>query len=825
MDFQNQPEKKVFIKQEEINQTEESKSENETRAQVQGAKIAKENRTVRIVDSIITFSFMAIFFGVPLFFVGLTFQGIAFEKQIYFYFWALLALVAWTVKGVVSGEMKIRRTPLDIPILAFWLVYLLSTIFSVDRWHSFWGFFGDPSRGLINVTAIIVLYYLAFSHLNFKRFKLMLGSLIVSGMVVLTWSFFSVLGIKFFPAKFSGRLPFSLLGSTTGLGVFMGLLLPLFITAIFKIATSEKISKVIKTISIALLLIFTLVALFLHLAVYNFIFWPALLVGMALFLIYIVSRVVRSPSSWTWLPMAVFVAILVMLWAGRGINVARVELPREAMPSFQTSWEISKNSLKDKFILGSGPATYGYDFSLYRPQEYNLSPFNLYNLRFYQGRGIVFEAISSIGALGTFLLLVVILSFLSVESYLLTREKEKDKIYSLGILAAVVIFLINAFVCPLGSANLIIGSLLGILALFVLLEENDSEKKHLMLSLKASPKFALALGFVFIVVSAGVAFLFVFIGKVFTADLYAGMAARENKVSEEGSINQLIKAIRLYGKEGRYFTRIGQEYLILANDEALKGEGKDVKLIQKYLNNAIEASVQGKKLMEKDVLAVEFLAQLYENSILYVPQATEKSEEFYRRALELEPHNPDYYLKLGQIKSAAAASKEGEEKKQLIEEAKNFFQQSIDKKNNYAPGYYNLAITQEALGDLEQAIVNTGKAASIESNNVNYFFNLGRLYQLRGKEGDYQNAEKIFKDILSVNAAEVNTHFNLGLLYEKMGRKDEAIAEYKKVVELIPEGNDAAKKNIETMIKNVEDGKGNIQKESGESQPLQQPSQ
>lgn len=824
MDFQNQPEKKVFIREGEINQPEEAKKENETGALTQGEKTAKEKRAVRILDSIITISFMAIFFGVPLFFVGLAFQGIAFEKQIYFYFWTLLALVAWAVKGVVSGEMKIRKTPLDIPVLAFWLAYLLSTIFSVDRWHSFWGFFGDPSRGLINVTALVIFYYLAFSHLNLKRFKLMFGSLVVSGMIVLAWSFLGVLGIKFFPAKFSGRLPFSLLGSTVGLGIFIGLLLPLFITAVFKIAASEKTAKIIKTISIALLLIFILIALFLHLAVYNFIFWPAVLVGMALFLIYIISRVVRSSSGWTWLPMAVFVVVLVMLWAGRGVNVARIELPREAMPSFQTSWEISKDSLNDKFILGSGPAAYGYDFSLHKPQEYNLSPFNLYNLRFYQGRGIIFEAVSTIGALGTFLLLVVILSFLSVEIYLLTREKAKDKIYSLGLLAAAIVFLINAFAYPVGSANLIIGSLLGTVALFILLEENDSEKKHLALSLKASPKFALALGFVFIVVSAGVAFLFVFIGKAFTADVYAGMAARENKISEEGSINKLIKAIRLYGKEGRYYTRIGQEYLILANDEALKGEGKNITLIQKYLNNAIEASVQGKKLMENDVLAAEFLAQLYENSILYVPQAVEKSEEFYQRALELEPHNPDYYLKLGQIKSAVAAGKEGEEKKQLVEEAKNFFQQSIDKKNNYAAGYYNLAVAQEALGDLEQAIINTGKAASLESNNVNYFFNLGRLYQLRGKEGDYQIAEKIFKDILSVNANEANTRFNLAFLYEKMDKKDDAIAEYRKVIELIPDDK-AAKEKVEDMIKNVESGKGNIQKESGEIQPVQQPSQ
>jgi hypothetical protein len=74
---------------------------------------------------VITVSLVALFFGLPLFFTGLTFQGIAFEKQIYFYVWLLIGVVAWVSKGVTTGEMRIRRTPLDIPIALFWLFYVV----------------------------------------------------------------------------------------------------------------------------------------------------------------------------------------------------------------------------------------------------------------------------------------------------------------------------------------------------------------------------------------------------------------------------------------------------------------------------------------------------------------------------------------------------------------------------------------------------------------------------------------------------------------------------------------------------------------------------
>src|SRR3989339_1063845 len=170
-------------------------------------EIPNSGKFTKLFDFLITFSLGALFFGLPLFFSGVTFQGLAFDKQMYFYFWIILALVFWVIKGIILGEMKIRRTPLDIPIIIFLLTYALATFFSIDRWHSFWGFFGDPSRGLVNILALIVAYYLMFSHLNSKRFNWMVGALLVSGLVASLWSFLGILGIKFLPALLIQNAP------------------------------------------------------------------------------------------------------------------------------------------------------------------------------------------------------------------------------------------------------------------------------------------------------------------------------------------------------------------------------------------------------------------------------------------------------------------------------------------------------------------------------------------------------------------------------------------------------------------------------------------
>ena len=51
-----------------------------------GPLIAKESKLVsKILDKIIGVSLFMMVFGIPLFFTGFAFQGVIFEKQLYFY--------------------------------------------------------------------------------------------------------------------------------------------------------------------------------------------------------------------------------------------------------------------------------------------------------------------------------------------------------------------------------------------------------------------------------------------------------------------------------------------------------------------------------------------------------------------------------------------------------------------------------------------------------------------------------------------------------------------------------------------------------------------
>ncbi len=774
----------------------------------------KVSKTALLFDVLISVSLVALFFGLPLFFTGVTFQGIAFEKQIYFYFWLLIGVVAWVSKGVIVGEMRIRRTPLDIPIVLFWLFYVAAAFFSVDRWHSFWGFFGDPSRGVISVTALVLAYYLLMSHFTEKRFYWMFGSFLASGLIVALWSSLVVMKIHFLPASWERFAPMSLIGTVSTLGLFLSLLVPLFLTLLFVLWKDDAPKTTRRMVYTGFAFLGLFLTLFLLLALYSYVPWIVVLVGLSFFMVYILAQIVRPSEQWTWVPMLVFVVVLAFLMIGKN-SLARATLPIEVTPNTTLSWQVAKESLKEHFVAGVGPGNYGYAFSMYRPQEYNDS--SLYTLRFYQGTGLFFEALPTVGVLGTILLLVLGFSFLSVGLYLLTHEKTRNKLFSLGLWTVALMFFVAGFVAAVNGTMLLLGVLLSALALAALLWESGSEERYLNLSLKAAPKFALALAFIFMVVSAGVAFLFVFMGKVFLADVAAGKAVRLSATApQKDSVALLVSATQKYPQEGRYYTRLGQEYMALGNVEAAKNEAdRDVQTVAAYARLAVVTAEQGRQRMPNDVMAAESLGLIYENSALYASDALPKAEELYVRSQELEPRNPLFSLKLGQIKKVMAdREQDGPKKNEFLSAAKDLLQKSIDEKGNLAIAHYNMAVVLARMKDTDKAIEEAAKALSIDKNNINYKYNLGVLYQIRAVGDDEAKAEALFKDVLEKNERLIDVRLSLGLLYEKQKKNNDAVEQYEKIFSFLPddaEGNvKQTKEQIEKLIGNVRSGVGNL---------------
>jgi len=760
----------------------------------------------RLCDLGIDGSLLLMFFGLPIFFVGKTFQGIAFEKEVYFYFIVLLSLVFWALKSVISGEMKIRKSPLDIPLIAFIIVVFISTVLSVDKWHSFLGSFVDPSRGLVGLMALTVAFYLIFERTRGKKATVFIGALIISNFILSVWTATQIMDLHF-PPGFLSSIPLNLSDSFTDLVSFFSMMLPVLVGVFIKANGYQK-NRLRRIFLLSFLGLSVVLDLFLVFAFYAFLSlagWIALIVGLAFFLIFIISKVVRlEKQSLIWLPALIFALLMILFAGGKPVNIARINLPAEVSLNYQASKEIAKGALGEKLFFGSGPATYDYVASRFHPKNLNLNA--VYNLRFSQGTGFVFESLATLGTLGTVFLIVLILSFFGIGTYLITSGKDSDKMYPLALFSAAIVFLGNLLFVRTGGPLIISGALISMLAMATMARDGRTKKDVITFSLKASPKFALALAFIFMVVSVSVLGLFIFVGRIFIADIYAG--ATLNNLSGNESVLKLTKAIEFNGQEGRYHTRLGQVYLNLAVSEATKDEqGRDLSALRNNLNSSISAATKGRDLMPTDAAAQEVLAQVYEQVGVYAPDSLGSAEDAYRKALQMEPNNPNFFLKLGLIKEAQSMTeKDMTEKTNSVREAENLFQQSVDLKQNFSVGYYQLALAEEALGEIDRAVENMKTAFLLENGNINFAFNLGRLYQARGKGDDNVIAESIFRQIIGINNKEINAHYNLGFLYEKQKRNDEASVEYRAALELLPDTAEQAREQTQKMIENLKKG-------------------
>ena len=85
-----------------------------------------------LLSSVATIITATIFLLFPLFFLTITTDFFTFPKQILIVIGSLLLLVLWGIKVVVEKRITFLLNPLNLPILLFGLVLILSTFFSLS---------------------------------------------------------------------------------------------------------------------------------------------------------------------------------------------------------------------------------------------------------------------------------------------------------------------------------------------------------------------------------------------------------------------------------------------------------------------------------------------------------------------------------------------------------------------------------------------------------------------------------------------------------------------------------------------------------------------
>jgi tetratricopeptide (TPR) repeat protein len=144
----------------------------------------------------------------------------------------------------------------------------------------------------------------------------------------------------------------------------------------------------------------------------------------------------------------------------------------------------------------------------------------------------------------------------------------------------------------------------------------------------------------------------------------------------------------------------------------------------------------------------------------------------YREAIRLKPTYVEAYNNLGALLSDAGR----------FDEACDALRKTIELKANHASAHHNLALALMRLQRLDDALAACQKAVYYEGN-AGYYNTLGQLLEKKDRPSD---AIAAYKKAIELDANYPPPHYNLGLLYLLQGSVQQGIAEIKESLRLQP---------------------------------------
>ncbi len=731
-------------------------------------------------------------FLIPLWFLPITQDALVYQKQALLIVGVFLSLLCWLARAVQQGELSLRVTKLYIPIALVVLVFGISTVLSLWKYGSFWGWPLDVTDSFLTVTffallSVVMINGITQSSQLFQLFFLLL----ISGAVAGVFALLQLYNVFVLPFSFAKAATFNTIGAANSVAILAAVLLPL---ALVLAASTRPLLR---------WFLWGMVALFVFiLAAINFFdAWVALTVGLLILLAFGMWNLrKRTEFGWVSFPMALIIVALFF-------TMFRVSLPGapttpvEVSPSVQGEWQIARQVLKGSPVLGSGPGTFVFDYAKYHPESLNQTVF--WGTRFSSGSSEVLGWLSTKGVLGllAFVLLAGSALFLGIKTLLRSSQDTFSWMMGLGLLAS---FggVVTAFV--LYPSNFVLSFvfwvLLGGLGVFI-----GERVKNVQV---ASQSFlALGSSFVFLLVLIfGLGLLFVG-GQKYTAEVrYLAGVQKSQQGDIPGATQGVLAAATLNPSVDLYWRDLSQLYLSQVNrvsrDASLSREEKQ-KQTQAAIQNAVAATQRAVAASPANIANWNVQGFVY-RSLIGVPGADALALAAYEKAKELEPASPFSWTELGRVyilQAQSLASQKGKEaqKDEALTKALENLQKAVELKGDYAPAHFLTAAVYEQQGKEDEAIAKLEETKKVAPNDTGLAFQLGTVYW---QKKDLDKAQGELERAISLNANYSNARYILGLVFDAKKDKAKALEQFNKIAELNPDNEEVKK-----IIANIEAGK------------------
>lgn len=745
-------------------------------------------------------------FLLPLFFLPYSFEAFEFGKQNLLWLLTFFAAVLWLWQNVIiAKKIHYRRTPLDLPMAAFLIIWGLSSFFSLDRFTSFFGYYGRFSDAYLGTLACALFYFLIIQTANHRQLIKLFNAFFYSLSAVFLISLISFSGVLM---KLPDSLGFFNLIRSAAFNTVSGASEPLAMLAAAVVVLTAVLYSWRRrgddgkngVSNIKLYWIFGLALAALMLVNFTAA-WAEMIFGLAAFFFFALyisysrrgsdDRPISISISPSLALLIISFAWLLMFSSGT-FNLSQTlfknSLPREVRLSVESSAPAIWSSLRQYPLFGSGPGTFVYDFSAFRPASFNASQF--WQLRFDKAPAYILEIIATAGVLGTLSYLLLAGVFLFVSFIFLKnifRSESEESYWSLGFsFMALALFIgqglywsttVLQFIFWFGLAFTMANWRVAFAKIFA--------DKEIDLRLRAE-LYPISAAAVFTAVGMFIALL-ITQARLSLADF------NYNSFRLSGNRGKLIKAVELNPGRLNYHLALAADYLSEVKDEisALSSGSPADKsrqaAIQTNVQLALKEGEAATRAAPKSVMAWEELGSIYRDIRQIAVGSLPPAIRYFRQASDLEPANPVLLTELGKLYLENKQTKE----------AADAFERAVAAKGNYWEAKAGLAKTYEALDQPDKALVILEETITVQPA-PELIYESGRLYYNSGK---LEQAIERFQQAIAARPDYANAIYSLGLAYQKQGDKARALEQFNRVLKLNP-GNEGVRSVIEELSKN-----------------------
>lgn len=667
-------------------------------------------------------------------FTNLTTEFYDTAKFVVLLIFSAILLTIIILRFTLEGKVTIVRTPLDIPLLLLLAVGVVSTILSPSPYVALLGNQLRIHGSLISLIVYVLFYFILINSLkNLKEIRWILYISLLAAQILSVVSLLSYAGVKILPSPWTHGINFTPTGLSFSTTAILAMLIPFVVMQI--LIPSKLPVRIIH--SAFLCLMGVTIAL-----TGSWATWIAGAAGVILtFLVYGVSDL-RNLSQirpirliglvGLIVPSVIVAAVLILSFVPpmSGVKNPLYDIsknfPREIQLPFIPSWKVSISTFRDHPFWGSGPSTYLFNFTNYKPIEFNQTKF--WNLRFDAPFNEYFKVLGELGGIGLLALISLTALFAQgayrvlITSKAFHLEGEEMRLHLRGEKVALAISGLIFFVMLALHSSTLPVWIFGLIVIASFMTTSVSESTQSswrnILSFKSSEETVRidALPSILLTLStAAVLFAFFFGGKIVLADYHHRLAL--NAVSTNNGIlayNELIAAEKLNPRADLYRTDLAQVNFALANAIALaKGpteaspggslNDQDKQNIQVLLQQSVNEGRTAVTLSPRSAVNWEILGLLYRQISGVAQNALVFSLDSYGRAIFQDPLNPLLRLNVGGTYYAI----------KNYDLAIRFFTDTVNLKPDFANGYYNLSVALRDKGDLNNALVAAQKVLDL----------------------------------------------------------------------------------------------------------------